>query len=285
MSALDVVVVAYKSEDHIDECLEAARRIHDLGDVVVVDNNVDNRGFGAGQNAGARQTAHEFLLLLNPDATVVPDAITRGVALLKADASIGAVQGGIVNRATGALERSQGVALGPVHLLGRALGLRRLLGVGPVRALARRIPALADHVERLPEEPVDVDSLAATALLVRRSAFEAVDGFDERFFLYGEDLDLCRRLRDRGWRLVAVPDVWAFHVSGASSGDSVDRERRWWAGTLQYAAVWWSPVALGVGVVAALLAWMRVALREPRSAGAAWQEMVRGPLRQRRNKS
>lgn len=285
MSAVDVVVVAYRSEDHIEQCLASVRQIADVGDVIVIDNNIHNRGFGAGQNEGVRRAGHDLVLLLNPDARVVPAAIARGIALLDADASIAAVQGAIVNEATGELERSQGVALGPLHLLGRAFGLRRLLALGAVRNLVRRVPSLADHVERAPQRAVDVDSLAATALLVRRSAFEAVGGFDERYFLYGEDIDLCRRLRDHGWRLVALPDAWAMHVSGASSGRTTDRERRWWAGTLQYAAVWWSPVAFGVGVLAALIAWTRVAVREPRSGAGAWNEMVRGPLRQRRSRS
>ncbi|MBW3609647.1 MAG: zinc-dependent metalloprotease, partial [Actinobacteria bacterium] len=129
---------------------------------------------------------------------------------------VAAVQGVIVNRHTGLPERSQGVEIRPAHLLGRALGGRRLLRCGVVRSLMRRSATLADHVERVPRGPVEVESLAATAVLIRRSAFEEVGGFDPSFFLYGEDLDLCHRARTAGYEVwfVATPPI--VHLGGAT---------------------------------------------------------------------
>ena len=275
MNPIDVVIVAYNSDDHIDRCLAAVRRLPNLGEIVVVDNNVENRGFGGGQNHGVGQTTAEWILLLNPDAEIVPDAVERGRDVLRRSPDVAAVQGVIVNAATNAPERSQGRAIGPIHLVGRALGLRSLLRIRPVRAVARRVPAVADHVDRSPSKPLVVESLAATAVLVRSSAFDHVGGFDERYFLYGEDVDFCRRLRNAGWVLLALPDVWARHQSGASSATDIDRERRWWAGTMRYATTWWSPAALAVARTAAAVAWMRIVVRRPRVARPAWREMVR----------
>ena len=94
---------------------------------------------------------------------------------------------------------------------------RRLLAHASVRGVFSRVGALADHVERVPTRPVAVESLAATCVLVRRRALDQIGGFDESYFLYGEDLDLCRRLRNHGWRLVALPHRFAQHDGGASS--------------------------------------------------------------------
>jgi N-acetylglucosaminyl-diphospho-decaprenol L-rhamnosyltransferase len=254
----DVVVVAYRSEADIEPCLAAVRDEPALASVTVVDNGdgrsaaiaerldaqtvyaPDNPGFGTAVNRGAAHGTAEAILVLNPDARLQRGAIARGLSRLETDPMIGAVQGAIVNTTTGCDERSAGREIGLVHLAGRAFRLRGLLAVAPVRSLARRVPALADHVERRPVEDQTVESLAATAILLRRSAFEEIGGFDERYFLYGEDLDLCHRMRGAGWRLVAAPETWAVHESGASAETTWDRELRWWEGTLQFACMHWS---------------------------------------------
>jgi GT2 family glycosyltransferase len=168
-----------------------------------------------------------------------------------------------------------------VHLLGRALGARRLLGTGWARAVARRSTVLADHAQRVPSAPVFVESLAATAVLVRRVAFEEVGGFDPRYFLYGEDLDLCRRLRLAGWQLVAVPEVFATHASGGSAESSWARETSWWRGTMQFAGRWWAGPAWSVAVVAALLRCLRLSVRHPGRARSALAALVVDPSRER----
>lgn len=294
---VDSVLVAYRSEDVIGGALDAARWLG--GRMVVVDHgdgasarraaaagavtvhDPANPGFGAGVNRGVARTASPYVLICNPDAEVVAEAVEAGVELLRTRPDVAAVQGVIVNRSSGLPERSQGVEVGPVHLLGRAVGARRLLSDGFVRRLARRSAVLRDHAQRVPERPEDVESLAATAVLVRRSAFDAVGGFDESFFLYGEDLDLCRRLRRAGWRLVALPDVWAEHLSGASAESEVARELDWWRGTMSFAARWWRGGAWSLAVAAAAVRWARLAARHPRRARGAFAALVAEPLRER----
>lgn len=299
-TALDVVVVGYGSRDSIAGCMDRARALPGVGRIVVVDHGTDgsgdvaaslgatvlrdpsNPGFGAGQNRGVAATDAPVVLLCNPDAAVEPEGIAAGLALLELDPAVGAVQGVITNRVTGAPERSSGRELAPVHLLGRAFGARRLLRCKPVRTLARRLAPVADHVDRVPTAPVSVATLAATALLVRRAAFEAVGGFDEQYFLYGEDLDLCRRLRRAGWVLVAMPVPFAVHEGGASAASATARELTWWRGTMRFAALWWSPIAWWCAVGAAVLRWCGLALREPSVAARAWRELVAAPLHDRR---
>lgn len=294
---VDTVFVAYRSEDVIERALAQAAPLGGLS--VVVDHgdgasariaalagalaihDPSNPGFGTGQNRGISFTGSEFVLLCNPDAEILPDAVLAGAELLRARPGAAAVQGVIVNRGTGRPERSAGVELGPVHLLGRAVGAKRLLGLPVVASLARRSSTLQDHADRVPDEPVEVESLAATAVLVRRSALDQVGGFDESFFLYGEDLDLCRRLRAAGWTLVAVPEVWATHTSGGSAHSSWQREAEWWRGTMSFAARWWGPAPWTAAMAAATLRWARMAVRHPSRAGAALIAVILAPARVR----
>jgi GT2 family glycosyltransferase len=296
----DVVVVAYRSVDTIGDVVTRARSLPGVGEVVVVDHGSDdsasvaaahgaraladptNPGFGAGQNRGVAMTSAPYVLLLNPDAEPDPLGITTGVAALDAHERVAVVQGVISNRLTGTPERSQGRELRPVHLVGRASSAGRLLGSQLVRDIGRRIGAVSDHVERVPNGPSSVESLAATCVLVRRSAFEGVGGFDESYFLYGEDLDLCRRLRRAGWQLLALPAAFAVHDNGASSSTSTERELSWWRGTMRFAALWWSDVAWLLALASALTEVVRLGVREPRVTGRAWRALVTEPMRDRR---
>lgn len=287
---VDVVVVAYGNHDDIGWTLARARRLG--GRTVVVDHgdgqaaayaarmgavtvhDPANPGFGAGQNRGVSLTGTEYVLLCNPDARILPLAVMEGARYLRDHPGVAMVQGVIRDR-EGAMERSQGRELGPLHLLGRATGARRLLKFEPVRRAAARSTRLRDHAERRPDGPVHVESLAATAVLVRRSAFDSIGGFDSRYFLYGEDLDLCRRLRDGGWELAALPIEWAVHGGGKSSPSAWDRELRWWEGTRVFAARWWNVPAQVVGWTAAVAVCARLAACRPRSARAAARALLK----------
>ncbi len=301
---VDAVVVAYASEDRITGCLSALRAVEgvEVASIRVVDHGdgssgrqaetagaavtyrPENPGFGAGQNEGVAAGSAPYLLLVNPDAIVDAGAIARGVAYLASSPGVAMVQGAITGERSGALERSHGRELGPLHLLGRALGLRRLLDVGVVRRAAGWVPVFADHAERGVDAPTEVATIAATAPLIRRSAFEAVGGFSPRYFMYGEDLDLCRRLRGAGWTLVALPGHWATHGEGASSGDVVDRELLWWRGTLLFAATWWSPPSWWASLPAAALQALWLLSRAPRRGGEIGRALLLDPLRCRRER-
>ncbi len=293
---VDAVVVTYASRDDVGRCLASLRAVRGMGTVVVVDHGDDgsdevassmgavvvrdpsNPGFGAGHNRGVALTGAAYVLLMTPDAVLVPGAVEEGMALLDAQPRVAACQGVIIDEATGLPERSQGILLGPVHLWGRALRLRNLLRWRPVRSLARRLPGVADHVERVPDGPADTAALGATALLVRRAAFDEVGGFDQRFFLYGEDTDLSKRWTEAGWRLVALPVPWAVHHAGGSSTSSWDREIEWWRGTMTFAATWFVAREWVMAVGAAVVRAATLSARQPSRAGSAWRAMVTGPV-------
>jgi N-acetylglucosaminyl-diphospho-decaprenol L-rhamnosyltransferase len=303
MSRIDAVVVAYRSQDHIAECLRALRAVDGIATVVVIDHGdgesariaaaegatalhePSNPGFGVGQNRGAQHGRAPYLLLVNPDAVVEPDAIARGLSLLDQTPDVAAAQGAILNSCSGTPERSQGRELGPAHLVARALRVRGLLRIAPVRIVAGRTGLGADHVERVPRADVEVESLAATALLIRRQAFEQVGGFSPGYFLYGEDLDLCRRLRGEGWRLVALPDIWARHDNGSSAATTHDRELTWWNGTMIFAARWWTRGAWFGAVAAAAVECMHQVALAPRDARRTARALLLDPIEERRRRA
>ncbi len=298
MTPIDVVLVAYRSDDVIEGAVERARSLG--GSVVVVDHgdgasarlaaalgavaisDPSNPGFGTGQNRGLAFTESEHVLLCNPDAEIVPDAILAGADLLRSRPDVAAVQGVIVNSGDGRPERSSGVGVRPVDLLARAVGAKALLRVPVIAKLGQRSSVVRGHTDRVPSGPLEVKSLAATAVLVRRSAMDAVGGFDESYFLYGEDQDLCHRLRAAGWKLVTVPDVWASHVSGGSAESGWDRELRWWQGTMQFAASWWSSPGWTAALVSAVVRCVRLAVRRPWGVRATLSALIIDPARARR---
>jgi N-acetylglucosaminyl-diphospho-decaprenol L-rhamnosyltransferase len=300
---LDVVIVTYNNAMTIANCLEAASRIAGLGKIVVVDHGEDesakiaaafdvtvvrdptNPGFGQGQNRGRTLTSAEFLLILNPDAVIEPAAVEGGLKTLRDKPSVAAVQGVIFDSGSGEPERSAGRELSPLHLWGRALGIRRLRHFGPARAIARRIPALADHVERQPEAETVVNSLGATALLIRREALEDVGGFDARYFMYGEDVDLCTRLRRHGWELHALASNWASHRAGSSSRTAVGKEILWWQGTMTFAARWYSSTAWTLALVACTIRVLTLSVLHPRSAREAFGNALMQPFSKRQQDS
>lgn len=195
-----------------------------LGQVVVVDNgSVDdsrtvvaaragvawietgrNLGFGRAANRGAAAGTGDdapYVLFLNPDATLWPGALDAMAGALDERPELGVV-GPVVRNPDGSVYPSARAFPSVVDALGHAfVGL-----VAPANRWSRRY-----------EHPDHVDWVSGTAMLVRRSAFEAVGGFDEAYFMYVEDVDLCWRLAAAGWAADRVDGAAVTHAIGGSS--------------------------------------------------------------------
>ncbi|MEL7059826.1 MAG: glycosyltransferase family 2 protein [Acidobacteriota bacterium] len=167
-------------------------------DVQILEPGV-NLGFGAANNLAARHARGDLLLLLNSDAWPRVGTIERLAATLDAqpDAAVACP------RLLYANGRPQFHWAPWTGVVGEAL-----------QKLRNRVEARRWAHRPLP----GLGWFTAACLMVRRRAFEQVGGFDERFFLYFEDVDLCRRLADAGWRLLDAPAASAVHLKGASQG-------------------------------------------------------------------
>ena len=175
--------------------------------------NVANVGFSRAVNQAVALAKSPLLLLINPDCRVIPGAVSTLRAVLDVEPSC-AVVGPRILDPDGAV---QGSARGDPDMLTGLFGRTGVLRVAlPFLPVARR-NVVAEDAVRTGASSIVVDWLSGACMLVRRDAFLAAGGFDERFFLYWEDADLCRRLRNRGFHVRYVPGATAVHKVGQSS--------------------------------------------------------------------
>lgn len=218
-----------------------------------------NRGYGAAFNVAMRRSGARWLVCANQDVVVAPDAIARLVATardLDRDFDGGCVIGPRILRPDGSLAET-------CHPLPSVARLVAAFLFGEKRAGARNQAVDVHH-------PQPCGWLSATCLLGRRQVFLDVGGFDERYFMYVEDVDLFSRLHDRGHGCVWEPRAHVTHGGGdwhAVSG-RLFAESVWnW---VRYTHEHWSPVAAAVvagsaaaGTAARAARWALVSLRSP----------------------
>jgi len=220
---LSIIIVSYNARADLERCLDAllASPPATSHEIVVVDNastdgsadaarrrrvhvieNQENIGFGRANNVGIRASDGERLLLLNSD-TIVP--------------------AGAIDRLMGELDRDPHVAVVGPRLVdghGRAeLSFGRM--IGPLNELRQKRRGRGD-VERLTRERQYPDWVSGACMLVRRADAEAAGLFDERFFMYTEDVDFCAAIRARGRRILFAPEVEVVHVGGGSAAAAPD---------------------------------------------------------------
>jgi GT2 family glycosyltransferase len=178
-------------------------------------SNVVNVGFGRGVNQGLAATTAPMVLVMNPDCVLEPGATDALVAELRRHDRC-AIAGPRILDPDGQV---QGSARGDpdmfTGLFGRTSAIRRLF---PGLAVSRRnVVVNASPAATGSGSSVAVDWVSGACMLARRAALFEVAGFDERYFLYWEDADLCRRLRSRGYEIRYVPAATAVHRVGHSS--------------------------------------------------------------------
>lgn len=205
---LEVTLVDNASSDG---CAELARATDPRVRVIA---NKENLGFARACNQGWRAGDAPFVLFLNPDAEVAEGAVAM-LAELASRPGVGIV-GPLTLNEDGSVQVSTGPDLAPIAELRQ----RRL-----VRAVARRRTWALAHAAGIHAREHEPDWVSGSCLLARREALAAAGGFDEGFFLYEEDADLCRRVRAAGWRILFTPAAAARHQLGHSAGANRERAR------------------------------------------------------------
>jgi GT2 family glycosyltransferase len=185
----------------------ADRIAQQFPDVQLVRSPV-NRGFGAGNNVGASLARGQYLFLLNTDTILTADLLPTLVALIGEDPTIGIV-GPQLRNPDGSFQLSTSPALG---IWGESRALRQQ------RQYRQQRARLSQQFDR--QQLVDI--VIGAALLIRTSLFQSLGGFDERFFMYFEESDLCQRARDQGWQIMYTPAVSLIHLGGYSVGKTAD---------------------------------------------------------------
>ena len=216
------VVVDYHAESALTRCVESLR-LNGVEDIVVVENGTPgstasvlagdgvrlvepglNLGYGRGANRGVAQISDkELILIANPDVIVHHGAVAALVAALDAEPTV-ALVGPQIRRPDASVYPSHRVF--PNFWLA---GLHAMLA--PVWA---NNPATRRYRSR--HEDGSVDWVSGACFMVRARAFEDVGGFDERYFMFAEDMTLCWDLRQRGWGVAAVDEAVVTHVEGLS---------------------------------------------------------------------
>jgi N-acetylglucosaminyl-diphospho-decaprenol L-rhamnosyltransferase len=226
-----VLIVGFHTYDEIGRCLTSIEMYEPDVDVIVVDHDADpvqgralcaahprityearseNRGFAAGINRAARLARAPLLVVLNPDVELRAPIVEPLTACLDAHPSA-AIVGGLVREADGGVQASArrfpdlSTAFG-----GRTSWLTRVL---PGNPLTRRNLAPTNVQGGCAE----VDWVTGAFMMVRRDVFEALGGFDEQFFMYWEDSDLCLRALKAGWKTMYAPSAQVVHLTGRAS--------------------------------------------------------------------
>lgn len=217
---ISVIVVTYNSQDFIEDCLSSVVKFLPDAEVIVVDNNSNdttvkkiakflpavkfiksqkNLGFGAGNNLASKEAKGGFLLILNPDTKFI-EPIDQLISFYNQTPEVGIV------------------------------GPKLLMPNGQVQPSVRKLPTIwaafkefilgikNAYSQYVPEggNPVEVECLYGATVLIKKDLFESLGGFDEKYFLYYEDIDLCGRIRNLGKKIYYYPKVKVKHLVGAS---------------------------------------------------------------------
>ncbi len=242
---LSIIIVPYKSKDVLDVALSAVygSRVNFSYEVILIDNGSEsddgtaemirqkylsdpdkaqkttyfpnpNEGFPIGNNRGMSMAKGEYMLLLNPDTKLEPDNLQIMMDFMKSRPDVGIATAKLI-KGNGELDwacrRSEP---NPWRSFARLFGLQKLFPkiFGGYNVMSKDI-----------DEETEIDACVGAYMFFHRRIFDLTKGFDEDFFMYGEDLDLCKRVREAGFKIWYYPKTTCYHYKGQSSKKSSKR--------------------------------------------------------------
>jgi len=230
---LDIILVNYNSTDYLLNCLgsiydslresrvrvfvqdnaseDEVDRVASLFPQVVLSRNNSNMGFAKAVNVALKQSQAPYVALLNPDTIVTPGFFDLTLRYMEENSDVGVI-GPKILHADGTIQGSARSFPTPLTgLFGRNAIFTRLF---PNNIISQK-NVLTNRSDGI--TPMDVDWVSGASMVVRREAIDQVGLLDERFFMYWEDADWCKRLRGSGWRVVYFPKASIVHSVGVSS--------------------------------------------------------------------
>ena len=260
---VSVLIVAYQSREIIERCIQSVRTEQLAVEILLIDNGTDgtgdfvrarfpevrvlspegNIGFGAGNNRLAAKARGDFLLLVNPDVVLDAGAIERLFAVSQNYPSADA-WGGFTSGPCGEAGGSNGLILPePADFL--------LAALGRTSVMVARSPSVTSA------DAWPVEALSGGLMMIRAETFAKLGGFDESFFLYSEEIDLFRRLREAGGTAVQCRDVLGVHDVGSGRALSAKRLLYRTTGQMHYARKHWPRLAWTTGAALWIMAVQR----------------------------
>lgn len=233
---ISVIIVNFNAGEYILKCVDSVLKVHPHAEIIIVDNassdnsleaieksypdherihikrNQANLGFAKGCNLGAREAKSDYLLFLNPDCVVAPDALSKLKTCIESQPGVGMVGAYLVNPDGSEQAGGRRTTPTPWRSFVRAFGFS---------FLAKRYPKIFSdfllHKQPRPVKPIQVEAISGSCMLVRGDAFKDVGPLDEHYFLHCEDLDWCMRFRQKGWKILFDPNAQVLHYKGISS--------------------------------------------------------------------
>lgn len=235
---LSIVIVTWNGKRYALECLEALHRYESAisPEIIVVDNgssdgtpaairerfpdvrvieNEANFGFAKANNIGMAVSRGKYVCLVNSDVVIPPGCFEKMIEFMDANSDVGLL-GPRMLSPTGGIGASVMRLPTVWNTLCCALGLHRIASESKLLG--------GFEMAGYPYNTIDdVEVLTGWFWMIPRAALQQVGGLDERFFMYGEDIDWCQRFHEAGWRVVFFPNAEALHYGAASSGEAPTR--------------------------------------------------------------
>lgn len=230
---LSIIIVNWNTREMLQDCLASLKEHTDNNNVkvIVVDNaskdgssemvksqfpqvhlinSGGNIGFGKANNLAKPYADTQFILFLNPDTVILDNSIAKMVNYMKANQDVGAL---------GCKMRFPDGVIQPLGLQWFPSPFTELISMLFISQKTHKVlKPFLPYID--PKKNSIVSKLYGGCLMVRKSVLEKVGWFDERFFMYGEDVDLCRRTIDAGWKLFYLSDAEIIHLCGGASGEA-----------------------------------------------------------------
>lgn len=226
------IIVNWNVRELLEKCLLSIEKFssHFSYEVIVADNasmdgsvammrekfpqinliaNTKNAGFAAGVNQGIKQARGEYIVLLNPDVEIKESTLENLLEEFKNSTDSGIIGGKIKNE-----DRSiQPSVRAFPDILSQAMIILKLRHLFKSRAISRYMAEDFDYAKRQ-----EVDQVMGAFFAIRRKVIEQIGPMDERFFLWFEEVDFCKRTRDAGWKIIYTPKPEVLHLGGKSFG-------------------------------------------------------------------